>query len=1188
MPPAVAGSATMKQSPEPGLAKPKLDEPKHDEPKLDGQEEDDAVLIHEGSDLFAEDLESEMAVLPDLLLTAKVKIEDLKVGMPTGLPPEEAARQETRLRQITWKRRKWLIGKGNALPPAALGVVCDIDVGDATPVAQRVRKIPPLFREKVADLIKGLLSARMIQKSKSPWASPIVVIIKKNGVDIRLCIDYRLINGLTQLMVYPMPLVNDLLEDLDKYLWYCSLDMTSGFWVVPMTDRARLISAFITPMGLFERLRMPFGLCNAPQIYQRLIDNALYGFLKLSPDDSTRDVFENGEPAKPGIHSVLGRRSYIDDILIGGTSWDDLCEKVERLLGVCEQWHLSISVEKSEWGMSKVDYLGHRVSGLGLEAKPKNLESLTALEFPRTLKGLQSFLGSLNYYHRLIADFAVYATTLYSLTEADFDEYVTRPEFREQEKWSHATSAFDVLKTKLAETPMLKHFDESRESVVIVYASDWAISGVLTQVHDDVYMPVKFTSRTLKPNELNYDIVEKEILALLRVLNECYTMLAGKPVRVLTRHTTLAWLFRSKGLQGRLSQWAAILSPWKLEICRSMRGEEELLGTLAASITPRAFVDAALEEIAPRKRASRIVVIPVPGVASDEVLHVLSFDGSAKAKREGGAYSAVIWRLPDWEIVRAASGYATDLTVNEAEYRGLLLGCSLLEELDDVTRLVVCGDSNLVIRQMRDEMDCKSPGLKLLRQKTRNALQAWPHCELFHVRRDWNASADMLAGQALQRQGGRNVHSPEEIQDLKTLNRLEEVIRPRTPSPEMAAPANLDAKNLDAEDGDAGTRDIDDPAGNATDAGREKTQVLAVTTRSAAARTTTRRSRPPEVLEELVVQRLRLDRIRAAQDEEVWIVNLKKYLRGDVGDLSRREVKNCEKLAPQYEEGESGLLYYQSRNDDSAEGRDEMMKLVIPETLREDVLHHYHASLEGGHQGIGRTYQRVRRHFHWPGIFRSVQRYVGECTDCETGKGRPTIQGESPGNIVAAYPFQVIAMDHIPSLPASYKGHTELLVWVDLFTGFVVVKANASRTAQTVAEAYEEAVFRRFGASEAIRHDREPGFMSDFFKAFSKLMGQRQRETLAYRPDANGAAERMVQTVTRAIKMYIADFDQRDWDEYAECLTFALNTSHDRTRNETPFFLVHGWDPRSTLEATLAVGNTSTRDAEARRWRLRI
>ncbi|GMF39912.1 unnamed protein product [Phytophthora fragariaefolia] len=165
--------------------------------------------------------------------------------------------------------------------------------------------------------------------------------------------------------------------------------MVSGFWIVPMTDRARLISTFITPLGLFEWLRMPFGLCNAPQIYQRLIDNTLYGFLRLSPGDATRDVFGEEEPVRPGIHSVLAHRSYLDDILIGGTSWDDLCENVERLLDVCEQWHLAISVEKGEWGMSQ----GHKDAKHGLRANPKNLESLTALELPRALKGLRSFLG---------------------------------------------------------------------------------------------------------------------------------------------------------------------------------------------------------------------------------------------------------------------------------------------------------------------------------------------------------------------------------------------------------------------------------------------------------------------------------------------------------------------------------------------------------------------------------------------------------------------------------------------------------------------------------------------------------------------------------------------------------------------------------------------------------------------------
>ncbi|GMF21628.1 unnamed protein product [Phytophthora fragariaefolia] len=221
-------------------------------------------------------------------------------------------------------------------------------------------------------------------------------------------------------------------------------------------------------------------------------------------------------------------------------------------------------------------------------------------------------------------------------------------------------------------------------------------------------------------------------------------------------------------------------------------------------------------------------------------------------------------------------------------------------------------------------------------------------------------------------------------------------------------------------------------------------------------------------------------------------------------------------------------------------------------------------------------------------LYRSVQRYVGECVDCETGKGRPPIQGESPGNNQATYPFQVIAMDHIPSLPKSFKGNTELLIWVDLFSGYVIAKASGSRTAQTIVESYEECVFRYFGASEVIRHDWEPGFMADFFRSFNQILGQRQRATMAYRPQANGTAERMVQTATRALKMYVQDRDQRDWDDYAERLTFAINTAQDRIRGETPFYLVHGWDPRSTLEATIPVGSTRRQDRDPRRWRCQI
>ncbi|OWZ03421.1 reverse transcriptase [Phytophthora megakarya] len=384
------------------------------------QDYDEWVYYDEGSDLYADDVDGQMAVLPELPVTTEdIKIEDIQVCGSDNQTPEKL----DRLCQRIWKFWYLLIGKGNALPPAARGVVCDIDVGGARPIALKCRKLRIQFREKLADLIKGLLSAKMINYSRSPWASPIVVISKKNGVDIRLCIDYRLVDSLTQLMVYPMPLINDFLEDLESTLWYCSLDMTSGFWVVKMTYRACLISVFITPFGQFEWNRIPFGLKNTSQIYQRMIDNALYGFTRIPKSEghgSTLDVFEDGEPVDPSQPSVLGRRSYIEDILVPVNDWDQLCDRVGGLLEACDKWNLSISVVKSFWGMPKVEYLGHRVSHKGLEAKSKDLSALTDLTFPGSLRAMQSFLGSLNYYSRFIKDYAIYASVLYELRETDF------------------------------------------------------------------------------------------------------------------------------------------------------------------------------------------------------------------------------------------------------------------------------------------------------------------------------------------------------------------------------------------------------------------------------------------------------------------------------------------------------------------------------------------------------------------------------------------------------------------------------------------------------------------------------------------------------------------------------------------------------------------------------------------------
>ena len=457
---------------------------------------------------------------------------------------------------------------------------------------------------------------------------------------------------------------------------------------------------------------------------------------------------------------------------------------------------------------------------------------------------MQSFLGSLNYYGRFIEDYAIYASILYELREADFHGWRCRLESKdevktteeEDEKWSRVQVSFAMLKNKIATAPILRHFDPAKEAVIIVYASEWAISASLVQDQDGLLMPVMFTSRTLKSNELNYSTVEKEVLALLRILETRYTMLVTRPLKVLTRHSTLTWLVRSTGLKGCLGNWAALLSQWTLEIVKCKKGEDQVLGALAASITFRENVDSILSSIAPKKQARQVVGLPTPTVEPEEELYVMSFDGSARVKQGGGACSAIVWRLPTWTIVKAASKYLATSTVNEAEYEGMLLGFDLLELLER-RRLIICVDSNLIVRQMLGEIECKASGLSPLRAKALNKLQSWSSHGILHVKRDWNQSADQLASAALHQQKGTAVVSKEEWPGLEAINRLSELLVPRDQSPSV--------------------------------------KIFAMTRSRSPIRI------PGEVIQEDVIQQLRVDRIRKAQDEETWVRDLKSYLKGD-------------------------------------------------------------------------------------------------------------------------------------------------------------------------------------------------------------------------------------------------------------------------------------------------------------------
>jgi hypothetical protein len=465
-----------------------------------------AVYIHEGSELMSQ-LRDELALLPELKdLSPECDIAKADVGVPGRTTPGE----DRKLRSVLERHRMIFLGDGNAAPAPARGIVCDLDVGDAKPVTQRPRSIAPHVMLKVYELLKKLLETKLIENSDSPWASPIVIVLKKNGVDIRMCIDYRIVNGFIKLSNYPLPLIDDLLIGFERAMWFMSLDMASGFWAVTMTERAKLISAFVCPFGHFQWVRMPFGLKNAPLIYQAVINNCLWGFVRLPPEEeklvdpdvldflgldpnelseSEREksesevpvltdqmtVFQRNIPTPSQMGPVLGRSSYIDDIAHGAPTWDELCTDLNALLFRLRYWNITVSLPKSEFGKLTIPYLSHEISAEGLRATPKIAKGVQDLPFPKTLKGVQSFLGSLNYYHKFIEDFPVVAAVLYELT----DEQV-----RAGRDLSRAKESFEILKRKIVSTPLLRHPDRNKPYVIIPHPNKWAACAVLGQEYD--------------------------------------------------------------------------------------------------------------------------------------------------------------------------------------------------------------------------------------------------------------------------------------------------------------------------------------------------------------------------------------------------------------------------------------------------------------------------------------------------------------------------------------------------------------------------------------------------------------------------------------------------------------------------------------------------------------------------------
>ncbi|XP_062569214.1 uncharacterized protein LOC134231291 [Saccostrea cucullata] len=400
-----------------------------------------------------------------------------------------------------------------------------------TPISLRPYRIPEAKQECVKKALNEMLEQGHIQKSNSPWSSPVVLVNKPDG-SIRICIDYRKLNEITVSDAYPVPRINDILEKVGKAKYLSHFDLVKGYWQVPLSKDSREKSAFVTPYGLYEFLVMPFGMKTSPATFIRLMDSVLCD-----------------------VDNVV---AYFDDIVIFSDSWKTHLEDIENVVRKLQMVNLTIRPSKCKLGAEKIKCLGHIVGNGVTQPDPNKVTAVKEFPLPITKRDLKSFLGLTGYYRQYIQNYAKISVTLTDMLKKMQPNKI---------KWTtEATKAFKDLKEALTSAPVLITPDFQKVFTLQTDASQFAIGAVLSQDLEDGDHPVAYLSRKLLPREQNYSTIEKELLAIVWAIGSFAYYLDGRKFCVETDHNPLSWLHKMKNNNQRLLRWALSLQIYDFEI----------------------------------------------------------------------------------------------------------------------------------------------------------------------------------------------------------------------------------------------------------------------------------------------------------------------------------------------------------------------------------------------------------------------------------------------------------------------------------------------------------------------------------------------------------------------------------------------------------------------------------------------
>lgn len=406
-----------------------------------------------------------------------------------------------------------------------------IDTGEARPIKLRPRRQPLARQEATEEALKEMREAGIIEPSDSPWTSPVVMVPKKDG-KWRFCVDYRRLNDVTEKDSYPLPRIDESLDLVAGSKWFSSLDLRSGYWQVALSPAARPKTAFSTGRGLWQFTVMPFGLCNAPATFERLMEKVLVGL--------------------PPTECLV----YLDDLLVHGKTFQAALASLREVLRRVTEAGLKLHPEKCQFLRKEVTFLGHRVGEDGISTEPCKVTAVRDWPTPINLRQLRGFLGLASYYRRFVQGFATIAAPLHCLLRKG-EPFEWTQERRE---------AFDSLKMALCQSPVLAPPDPHSTFLLDTDASDEGIGAVLSQPGSDGEQVVAYYSRSLSKTERRYCVTRRELLAVVESVRHFRHYLCGLPFTVRTDHAALQWLLTFREPEGQVARWIEQLQAFNYSI----------------------------------------------------------------------------------------------------------------------------------------------------------------------------------------------------------------------------------------------------------------------------------------------------------------------------------------------------------------------------------------------------------------------------------------------------------------------------------------------------------------------------------------------------------------------------------------------------------------------------------------------